>query len=429
MAKYLRDFLIYGVSSCISKIYPLILLPILSRSLTISDYGFLDIILSSIIFLSLLLTLQLESSFLRFFFETKCKYTLFSTLNIAWITVILTFVLIFIFIYSLLNYLFGFTLISDLVLLLSVLLLFGNILFQQSLHIVRMERRVYFYLFVNSVVTIISLIIIFTLSDLNMINIMSVLFTLTVTKLLGFILIYTYFKKYFTLNFQKDVFIKSINYCIPLIPSTLINWLIRYGNKFVLIFCFNLSILGTYAVSEKIALIPIVLSSVLFQSLYPNILKIYSSKKNNNLNQILAITFIFLNFFQIGFVYIIPYFNELFISEEYNVIDCSKLSVLITCSFLLFMCVTIIGINFHLQKQPKYILYTNLILLCFFIIGFLYSFYEKDLFELVLINYIGAIVSFIYVVYKSLDFITNHHLYLYLYPYFIINISIYVYHF
>ena len=65
--KLLKDTFIYGLGSFASKCIGLILLPFYTRVFSVGDYGILDILSITVMFTMLIVSLQIDQGFARFF--------------------------------------------------------------------------------------------------------------------------------------------------------------------------------------------------------------------------------------------------------------------------------------------------------------------------------------------------------------------------
>ena len=69
----LKDSLVYGSASAISKAFGLITFPIIAKNLSISDFGFYDYLISIVIFFTILIQFGQDSSIARFYYEYEDK--------------------------------------------------------------------------------------------------------------------------------------------------------------------------------------------------------------------------------------------------------------------------------------------------------------------------------------------------------------------
>ena len=65
----LKDSIVYGAASALSKAFGLITFPIIARSLSVADFGFYDYLISLVVFFTILIQFGQDSSIARFYYE------------------------------------------------------------------------------------------------------------------------------------------------------------------------------------------------------------------------------------------------------------------------------------------------------------------------------------------------------------------------
>lgn len=69
----MKDSLIYGSAAAISKAFGLISFPLIAKTLSVSDFGFYDYLISLVVFITLLIQFGQDSSIARFYYEYEDK--------------------------------------------------------------------------------------------------------------------------------------------------------------------------------------------------------------------------------------------------------------------------------------------------------------------------------------------------------------------
>ena len=87
--KLSKDFLIYGFGSLVTSASSFILLPFYIRSMSIEQYGLLTIVLAIPVFLNPLITLSLEGSVLRFYYDWEKRNILKKSIFSVWLFIML----------------------------------------------------------------------------------------------------------------------------------------------------------------------------------------------------------------------------------------------------------------------------------------------------------------------------------------------------
>ncbi|PXY02134.1 hypothetical protein DF185_05680 [Marinifilum breve] len=253
----IKDFLSYGVVGVMAKFVGFITIPIYARFLSQADFGILEIISILMAFLPFFTTLQLESSFLRLYFEKdtiKEQGKLFSSgfwlmvpCSILLTAVMLGFNKAFsgIFFKSSAYYLIFIIASSE--------LLFKNILgYCTIIYRVEFNRKAYAAFYISYVV-LNALAGIFFIVVLDQ-GLQGLLISrLIITCLFSGIAVYNaraYTQWYFSGTIVKEM----LTYGIPLIPSVIAKWAQKYLPSIVIFFLFSIQQMGVFAMATKVVL-------------------------------------------------------------------------------------------------------------------------------------------------------------------------------
>ena len=81
---FVRDSLIYGIASILSRSLGLLLLPVYTRILNPQDYGVLDLITTAALFINLVIVLEVGQGFARYWHEMPDKKNQIALASTAW---------------------------------------------------------------------------------------------------------------------------------------------------------------------------------------------------------------------------------------------------------------------------------------------------------------------------------------------------------
>ncbi|NOU58420.1 lipopolysaccharide biosynthesis protein [Marinifilum caeruleilacunae] len=253
----LKDFLSYGVVGVMAKFVGFITIPIYARFLSQADFGILEIISILMAFLPFFTTLQLESSFLRLYFEKdspKEQGKLFS--SGFWLlvpcSILLTLVMLVfnqplsaVFFKSSSYYLIFIIATSE--------LLFKNVLgYCTIIYRVEFNRKAYTSFYISYVIlNAIAGIFFIVVLDKGLQGLL--LSRLIVTIIFSLIALYNaraYIRWFYSWKIAKEM----LQYGIPLIPSVIAKWAQKYLPGIVIFFIFSIQQMGIFAMATKVVL-------------------------------------------------------------------------------------------------------------------------------------------------------------------------------
>ncbi|RUT79883.1 lipopolysaccharide biosynthesis protein [Ancylomarina longa] len=268
----LKDFFSYGTVGVLAKFVGLFTIPIYTRFLSKADFGILEIISVLMVLLAFLSTFQLESSFLRLFFEKKSlesKKKLFSTG--LWIIILGSILLssILIAFNRSLSVLMLKSVEYQLLFVIAICeLLFKNVL-EYSVIVFRVEfnRKGYtsfnlIYVFFNAFSGILFVAILqFGLLGL----LISRCFISIVFSFIALLKV----KKYLSFKLSGSVLKEMLGYSIPLLPVVIVQWGQKYISRVFIIVLFSLGQIGVYAIAAKVVLPLLLLTQSLKMAWHP----------------------------------------------------------------------------------------------------------------------------------------------------------------
>ena len=352
--KFFKDTIFIGFSLGVSKLVLFIFLPLLTSSLSTSDFGFLDLIITILELSYPLLTLGITDAILRFAVnDAKDRKSVFT--------------------YALLLYILG----SIIFVLISCLFisLFGE---TNILALNLMYLSYVFRLLSSQVTKSLNKIKLLSLSNIVFAVVFSLLFLIFNYYSTISILIYAFIfgganflagivslsnkdcLKYFSFReLDLNVMIKMINYGKWLIPNSMSWWMLSWANRLLIISFLGFSYLGVYAVAFRVSGIINLLTNILQQSWQLTALNEYKKKNNKNRFQLIfdglvvfmSLLSVFLNYTEI-------YLVEYFFNDAY--LDSSEaLPFLLTASIFGFFSM-FFGTAYLVKKKSKQALSTTL---------------------------------------------------------------------
>ncbi len=356
--EFIKNIIIFALSSLGSKSITLILLPMYSQNLTISEYGQIDLIQTLVMLLMPLVSMSLGESILKFCINkdnsvnnnviiSTALFTLFGVLSLTFVLIYVlnififkdnTIILIFLFLFSisLYEYLSKYSKGIDKTLsfawsgiLLSIFLLIFNL---------------YYIYFLNSGISGFLKAQIFSYFIASIYLIYSV-------KLIKNIRI-----NYFNKNILKKMFIIGA----PLIPNAAMWWVFNASDRWVLYYFHGTSIAGSYAVATKLASILFIVNAIIFQAWQIEALKVRGRPdKNIVYKKIIETYFIFICFCASLLIVVNSYFIEHFLSSEFA--SSWKSGNILIVSSVFFCSASFLGVFYIVFEKTKSALTTSLI--------------------------------------------------------------------
>lgn len=253
---FIENIIVYGLGGVISKIIPLIMLPIVTRLMPGTEYfGLSDLSVTIVSFCSALAIMGMYDAMYRLFFEkeeicykqTVCSTTLLFTFIMSFITALLMVV----FRTVLSKFVFGNTKYSYLVLISSLSVLVGaseTIISAPT----RMQNKRKIFLITNTLSPLISYIIaiILLLNGYYIIALpVATLSSVSIIMISFFILN----KNWFSVRKFDFAILKQLLYIgVPLLPNFLIYWVFNSSDRIMITNLLDVGQAGIYAVGSKL---------------------------------------------------------------------------------------------------------------------------------------------------------------------------------
>lgn len=277
---FLRPLAIYGLASTAIKFIPIFLVPIYSSTFSPDVYGAAEIILALSYVVNVFGTLQLESAFSRYFFESDnadYRKELFST--VFWIIIILSGVLICILMLLSKN-ISAYILdgkFSEAIFWASINIFLLNIYSFFSVVIRYYNRPIFF-----SIVSICQLLITILGTILLIVHMGVGVKGIFIGQILGFSIsimaMMVVFRGSLVLRINKLLLKNLLEYALPMVPAVFINWVNNYGLRFFLFFFITLEQIGIFSIALKVASLFIVVEQSIRLSWPPYFWKNYKDQ-------------------------------------------------------------------------------------------------------------------------------------------------------
>lgn len=244
-----KNTLVLGFGNILPKFSTVIILPIITASLTKSQFGTYDLVITSLSLILPLFTLMIEQGIFRFLLDSENvkekKYIISSSL---WFLILTSIILVFISTYILNSF-------DDLNKYLIILYVLLNLYYRSAIQICRGLKLLKNYSIASAVKSILNmfLIIIFLkymdmefvglFISLNISTFISIIYIILSTGLLKFISF-----KIHSINHLK----KLLKYSIPLLPNTISWWIVGISDRWIITTILGVEMNGIYAISNKI---------------------------------------------------------------------------------------------------------------------------------------------------------------------------------
>lgn len=363
--KLFSETLTYGLAAMSVKLSSFMIIPIIANELSPSEFGFLELIITISSVLYSLIILNINESQLKFGLESNNKYEKnvinLNTLVISVFLFLITF-LCFI-VVSLILFLYGYT--SPLFIFLLFLFLIFESLKIIFLNITRIDNSLSKYLkseVANAIIFYVSCYFMVVNLQLDYRGYMlAVIFSNVVS------IIYLFFsnntlaliKSKTKLSNQK-IQKKLINFSLPLLPNSVLWWIVSASDKMMISFLLGLTATGYFGIASKIPAIISVIYAI-FLKAWQSFL--YSNKYEKNLKSLSNIILVLLYCISCMTYLVADRYSEqliLLISNSDYLKASSLLPVLVLASSLM-MISSFLGAELMLKSKTKVILKSSIV--------------------------------------------------------------------
>lgn len=352
--KLVGNSLVFAIGNFGSKFINILMVPLYTVYLTTESYGIVDLITTLVSLLLPLFSFCIYEGVLRFAMEKDSDYELVWTNSLIIQCVLIIFCLI---LFPILSQ----TPLSQYKLVIIILLLLQ--LFQILLsQFARGIGNVVHYSVNGILMTLIIASSNVVLIAKFKMGVEGYLYSLIIANVFSILFLFFSNKVYRFTNFRKInfVFIKeSLLFSIPLIPNTLMWWLINSSSRFFIAFFIGASANGLYAVSNKVPLILTSIIAIFNQAWQMSAIEEYNSKDKNVFYDRIYSSFISVLFISTSAILIVlvPIFKYAIGDDFYNSWRYVPF-LLIGVIFSSFA--TFLGTNYVAAKKTKGLIVTSL---------------------------------------------------------------------
>ena len=319
---FIKDISSYGVFSILSRITGLALLPLFTRIFSVVEYGIIDAIAIFSNLYVVVASLRISASVSRYYNDKSKDIEngeLFSTLFILSFCINIIVFLLIINFSEQMSYIFTKT--YDYAEFISVACISSSFqsLRKIPLMVLRRERKIYHFSFINLITSFLYAIIAITYVYYFDYGIIGVFYAAALSDGTAFFLSIFLSKKYFSIGFNFK-YIKLIKkYSLPLVPGKFVMWANNQINRIIILMLLGLSGMGVFGVGYRIASVIMLLATIFGRAWGPLSMEIIHSGNRkdiieNVLNYYLCI------FFSLGIIISIisPEIISFVVPDEYK---------------------------------------------------------------------------------------------------------------
>ena len=262
---FLKDSAFYTLTTFISKLSNVILLPIYIIKLNKEQFGLFDYLTATLTFITLIFSLQIDQSFARYYSTTTLKIkrqSIYSTVQIYYICTFFTVsILVYFYSNSLSKFLFSSINDSSQLLQLVSSLIFFSSCYNFNLNALKWKKKSKQYFYISTLHTILQSTIIAILI-FNNYHIYSIFIGQCIAAFL--FALYTFFlliNDFKISTFSIFILKRLILYGLPLIPAAISIYLLRYVDRVMIVELLGFNSLGLYSIGIRFSTITLLIFS------------------------------------------------------------------------------------------------------------------------------------------------------------------------
>lgn len=354
---FIKSFLIYGGSVGVSRILPILMLPLYLTSLGADAYGKVEVIFAFFTFLLIFGLMQLETSLQRMYFKVENRASLFSSLLII-ITALSIFAAIPTSYFSggISYFLFESESESKAIIVTSMTVVFANISTVCMVYLRYKNKPIQFILLILGQVLITASTTCFFLISLQygsvgyFYGLFCGWFFVAISSLY---IIFTDIKFGWNISYVKE----SFDFAVPQLPARFASFFVQFGNRFVVLYILGTQAVALMSLSLKFAaffqLLMLAFSMAWNPFLYKNESEVDLEEKVNSLFKPLLATLAAIHVITILFAGAIV---EMFFDKEYQ--GAAQYVVLAIIPVQLLIIKEVVESGVRLANKTKYISYS-----------------------------------------------------------------------
>lgn len=318
--KLLKNLSVYFISQLITALLPIIIIPIISRALTLNDYGSYSLYKSIFGFLTPLVGLSFSNAVVRKYYNIeKNQFKSYMLTLMATITVAA--ILIYLIILIDLKFLLKVLKIQDpSILYFALAVTYFTSVSAILVGFYRVVDDTKKYLFSNLIIILLTIVGVFyiknyhilTLTNLMWIHLMAILVSVIYNLL-------TFFSSEKNIKLDFTNLKDTLKYCFPLIIFSLLAQIYALGDRFFINYYLDKDSLALYSAGLQMAfLIPMIGQSIQLAWTPYVFDQMTNNKKNHKLSQITYMFCGVLVFFSIAYCVIYPFIFKIFLPISYQ---------------------------------------------------------------------------------------------------------------
>ncbi len=349
-----HNIFIIGLGNIGSKLLIFLLVPFYTYYLTPKEYGLADLIVMSVSVILPILTLSIADGLFRFNLEQEKQERTFSSAIGVWLFSMLLVAITYL-IFTLIS---GFSILALLIVLLIACQSLYFILQQQ----IRSVNKLKLYAVAGLVITVVLLVSnIICLKYLNM-GVTGFLFSQVLSFFIGnviFLACGRVISLFQWSGIRFSLLKKMLHYSIPLIPNSLLWWLLQVADRYIITWFLGIGTAGLYTVAAKIPSILSLVHTVFFQAWSLTALEEKKENQNHFFAQVFsAYSSLFFSGVAILLCIIQPLVTSLFAPAYHSVWIFIPFLLLAACfsSFSSF-----IEVSYMITKKTRQLLLTSFI--------------------------------------------------------------------
>ena len=397
----LKDTFLYGILHSLNKFFNFLLFFIYMRFISKECISILDMLTLFLGFFSIFISMQLESSFARFYFNEKANDDHYSLLKTIVMLMLIFFILFSLPSYLIFEFLFSKYLIPSSSFI-FFLIIFNALLFSIT-NLINLNFR-YSYNYKNFLICTLlfplttSILITFFIFTEN-VNISSIFLSQFISFFLVLVVQLSFTgKSIFLSNFRISLLKDIFKYCLPMFPMF---FLLFANDKMIVFFLrefISLKQIADFTVATKYTAILSIIFFALRLSVEPRLLKMISFPNASDFTELKKYfnLYLYLSFFSlIIFILLIPHVGNYFFPQFHNSSDWSSI---LAFTLIFINLGSYMTVGFGIKKRMDLKFYIVFLQVCFNFIGFYFILkngYSVSLAlkYLVFINYIFLLVQ------------------------------------
>lgn len=317
---YLEEFFTYGFSQLFTMLIPIILIPILTRSITPEDFANYSMYKSLLVISSPFIGMGFSTYLLKYYY-IDLKQNYYTFFNSVFIFSSITSCILLFIVYLLKDYFLFFLKFDDFKIIFYVVLnTFLLSLVTLVLTLCRARQDKYSFLILNVIIFIFTIIPVLILAHQNSLTLLKILLINSIS--FSSALLYSFFKILVFKNFSIDskLLLKSITFSLPLVLYQIFTQIFVQGDKFIINTFLSKEELAYYYAIFQVCFGISVFGNILQLTWSPHVFKIMANTKKITVELFKSILLIVLISFVFSFIYFLfmPLIQHILLPVDYH---------------------------------------------------------------------------------------------------------------